>query len=243
MEIEYFDYLKGGVTAAMIVASLLVERGTEETSNGSYMECFESVGDMIPADEAMIKEIASDVKEILEEKFAEQVAEVEVNDDGFDIMFYLDYCPNLDRDAYIDLYPYLDQDLRITHEQAKELDEVLDYMYGHHEQERELEDLYEEWLNDIEAYGVPLADDMDETAWRKFMTNALRHLQYECGMDNAMLAEAFKEGALRLSYSLFEPCWGCFMENDCYNDHTDVRGQCQAYIIFMERLGLDEPLE
>lgn len=72
------------------IADKVIKEGTENTTSGSWMAYFEEFGD---------KElfITNNSDEIVNELYNHQeVAEADVADDGFDMTFYLDYCPNIE---------------------------------------------------------------------------------------------------------------------------------------------------
>ena len=72
------------------IADKVIKDGTENTTSGSWMAYFEEFGD---------KElfITNNSDEIVNELYNHQeVAEADVADDGFDMTFYLDYCPNIE---------------------------------------------------------------------------------------------------------------------------------------------------
>ena len=72
------------------IADKVIKEGTENTTSGSWMAYFEEFGD-----EELF--ITNNSDEIVNELYNHQeVAEADVADDGFDMTFYLDYCPNIE---------------------------------------------------------------------------------------------------------------------------------------------------
>ncbi|HIQ66753.1 MAG TPA: DUF3849 domain-containing protein [Candidatus Coproplasma stercoravium] len=72
------------------IADKVIKEGTENTTSGSWMAYFEEFGD-----EELF--ITNNSDEIVNELYNHQeVAEADVADDGFNMTFYLDYCPNIE---------------------------------------------------------------------------------------------------------------------------------------------------
>ena len=79
-----------------IVAKEIVREAKERTSNGSWSICFDEIEEY---DELVVKE-NNGIGAMLYESIAsrEEVAEVEILNDSFDMTIYLDYCTNLDEE-------------------------------------------------------------------------------------------------------------------------------------------------
>ena len=71
------------------VADYMVETGTENTSQGNYRFEFSECGD----DETFVKDHKQEITELLCKR--EEVSDVEMDNEGIDVNFYLQYCRNL----------------------------------------------------------------------------------------------------------------------------------------------------
>ena len=78
------------------VADYMVQEGTENTTQGNYMFQFAECGD----DEDFVREHKSEIAEQL--CVREEVSDVEMDDEGFDVNFYLKYCPNYEKPLDLD---------------------------------------------------------------------------------------------------------------------------------------------
>ncbi len=95
------------------IADRIVKEGTENTSGGNWVVYFDEFED----DEQFVQDHKGQIEEVLSSR--EEVAQIDVNDEGFDTTFYHDYCPNCedvwhefedkDEDTNTDLNGVLDQ--------------------------------------------------------------------------------------------------------------------------------------
>ena len=76
---------------AQEIANYLIKEGTENTSNGSWVVYFNEIEDEFDVD--VDQELVNRVVDSLN---PEIVADVIADDFGFDMIFYLDYCPNIE---------------------------------------------------------------------------------------------------------------------------------------------------
>lgn len=74
---------------AKAIAEYIIKQGTTYTDNGSWCVFFEEIDEHFDTDIANDKELISMVEEYLDPDI---VAEYEIDEDGFDMMFYLAYC-------------------------------------------------------------------------------------------------------------------------------------------------------
>jgi hypothetical protein len=185
-------------------AAWIIKCGTENTSWGNWVTGCREAAEHFGVAEAEIKNCAEEIMDII--VCNEAVADACICDESFDVTYYLDYCLNLEHDAYINLYEYLDQDLMIEHIQAKLLDEILSYIYdaeypsGYsldgalHSTDQACE-IKSGYLEDIESYGTALREAVGEPVkWGMYTDNALRHLMYICRIDAGQLAAAIDDG-------------------------------------------------
>lgn len=73
------------------IADYLIKTGTESTTNGSWIVYFNEIEDEFDVD--VDRELVDRVVDCLN---PEIVADVYSDDFCFDMVFYLDYCPNLE---------------------------------------------------------------------------------------------------------------------------------------------------
>lgn len=71
------------------IADSITENALTQTSNGSYITYFESLAEEFEVTEEWIKEHAEDIENEFD---FDIVAECVIEDDCFDMMFYLQYC-------------------------------------------------------------------------------------------------------------------------------------------------------
>lgn len=72
------------------IVDRIVKEGTESTSGGNWVVYFDECG----GDEQFVREHQEEIADALGQR--EEVAEVSIEDDGFDTTYYLDFCPNYD---------------------------------------------------------------------------------------------------------------------------------------------------
>jgi hypothetical protein len=95
---RYSSFMPGArefVTARLnLLADQIIRESTQSTSNGTWSIYFDEIQERhhVPVSES--NGIGSMLKNILEAR--PEMAELEPMEDGFDMVFYLDYCPNLD---------------------------------------------------------------------------------------------------------------------------------------------------
>lgn len=87
---------------AQIIAEFMIHRGTENTTTGNWHFGFDDLsarfGLDLKNDEEMVELIRQELY-----KQGDIISEVDIYDDDFDLMFYLDYCPYSDRDEQEDI--------------------------------------------------------------------------------------------------------------------------------------------
>lgn len=77
-----------------MLAGEVIKNGTPNTSNGTWAICFDEIEDQYGVHVTPNNGIGSILLAALEVR--PELAEVAPMEDGFDVVFYLDYCPNLD---------------------------------------------------------------------------------------------------------------------------------------------------
>ena len=97
------------------VVSYIVDDGTKNTSEGSWVVYFDEFGE----DEQFVRDNAGEIVGLLSKR--EEVADVELLENGIDLTFYLDYCSNLEIDDQLEEWDDDEKD-----EQNTELSSVLD---------------------------------------------------------------------------------------------------------------------
>ena len=75
------------------IVERIVKEGTENTSGRNWIIYFDEFKD----DEQFVREHKGKIGELL--ALREEVAQVEMDDDGIDTTYYLDYCPNIEEEA------------------------------------------------------------------------------------------------------------------------------------------------
>lgn len=87
---------------AQTIAEFMIHRGTENTTTGNWHFGFDDLsarfGLDLKNDEEMVELIRQELY-----KQGDIISEVDIYDDDFDLMFYLDYCPYSDRDEQEDI--------------------------------------------------------------------------------------------------------------------------------------------
>lgn len=95
---RYSSFMPGArefVTARLNqLADQIIRESTQNTCNGTWSINFDEIQERYHIPVSPNNGIGSMLKNILETR--PEMAEIEPMEDGFDMMFYLDYCPNLD---------------------------------------------------------------------------------------------------------------------------------------------------
>lgn len=95
---RYSSFMPGArefVTARLNqLADQIIKESTQNTSNGTWSIYFDEIQERYQVPVSESNGIGSMLKNILETR--PELAEIEPMEDGFDMVFYLDYCPNLD---------------------------------------------------------------------------------------------------------------------------------------------------
>lgn len=98
---RYSSYLPGArdylTTQLNELANQIIREGTQSTSNGSWAIYFDEIQEQYGVnlkDSEYIRTMLCDLLSIRQE-----MAEIEPLEDGLDMTFYLDYCPNLENDT------------------------------------------------------------------------------------------------------------------------------------------------
>lgn len=95
---RYSSFMPGArefVTARLNkLADQITKEGTQNTSSGSWIIYFDKLQERYHVPVSPNNGIGSMLKNVLEAR--PELAEIEPMEDGFDMVFYLDYCPNLD---------------------------------------------------------------------------------------------------------------------------------------------------
>lgn len=76
-----------------IITSYLIGEGIRYTDNGNYIEQFENLDDIFNQEKGTIKEISYEIMESLYN--SGMVMDVNINDEEIDIIFQLQFCPNV----------------------------------------------------------------------------------------------------------------------------------------------------
>ncbi|WP_242652565.1 hypothetical protein [Desulfofarcimen acetoxidans] len=77
------------------LADQIIRESTQSTSNGTRSVYFDEIQERYHVPVSPDNGIGSMLLNILETR--QEMAEIEPMEDGFDMVFYLDYCPNLDK--------------------------------------------------------------------------------------------------------------------------------------------------
>lgn len=98
---RYSSYLPGArdclTTQLNELANQIIREGTQSTSNGSWAIYFDEIQEQYGVnlkDSEYINTMLCDLLSVRQE-----MAEIELLEDSFDMTFYLDYCPNLENDT------------------------------------------------------------------------------------------------------------------------------------------------
>lgn len=95
---RYSSFMPGArefVTACLNqLADQIIRESTQNTCNGTWSVHFDEIQERYHVPVSPNNGIGSMLKNILEAR--PEMAEIEPMEDGFDMVFYLDYCPNLD---------------------------------------------------------------------------------------------------------------------------------------------------
>lgn len=95
---RYSSFMPGArefVTARLNqLADQIIKESTQSTSNGTWSIYFDEIQERYHVPVSGSNGIGSMLKNILEAR--PELAELEPMEDGFDMVFYLDYCPNLE---------------------------------------------------------------------------------------------------------------------------------------------------
>ncbi|MCQ1530107.1 DUF6329 domain-containing protein [Lutispora saccharofermentans] len=95
---RYSSYMPGAreFVAARLnnLADQIIKEGTQSTSNGTWSIYFDELQERYHVPVSPNNGVGSMLLKILEAR--PEMAEIEPMEDGFDMVFYLDYCPNLD---------------------------------------------------------------------------------------------------------------------------------------------------
>ncbi len=95
---RYSSFMPGArefVTARLNqLADQIIRESTQNTYNGTWSIHFDEIQERYHVPVSPNNGIGSMLKNILEAR--PEMAEIEPMEDGFDMVFYLDYCPNLD---------------------------------------------------------------------------------------------------------------------------------------------------
>lgn len=96
---RYSSYMPGAreFVAARLnnLADQIIKEGTQSTSNGTWSIYFDELQERYHVPVSPNNGVGSMLQKILEAR--PELAELEPMEDGFDMVFYLDYCPNLDK--------------------------------------------------------------------------------------------------------------------------------------------------
>lgn len=79
------------------LADIIIREGTQDTSNGSFAIYFDEILGRYNVPVALNNGIGSMLLDILQSK--PELAKIKPMEDGFDMAFYLDFCPNLDKES------------------------------------------------------------------------------------------------------------------------------------------------
>jgi len=96
---RYSSFMPGArefVTARLNqLADQIIRESTQDTSNGTWAVYFDEILERYHVPVSHNNGVGPMLQEILEAR--PELAELEPMEDGFDMVFYLDYCPNLDK--------------------------------------------------------------------------------------------------------------------------------------------------
>ncbi len=92
--LPYFDLEK----YAEVIADAMVREGTEGTSSGNWHTSFEEIKDEFGVDLIFDKEMVDRIENALYSIYGDVISEMDIYDNEFDIMYFLNYCPNVEED-------------------------------------------------------------------------------------------------------------------------------------------------
>lgn len=92
--LPYFDLEK----YAEVIADTIVREGTEGTSSGNWLTSFEEIKDEFGVDLVSDKEMVDHIENALYSIYGDVICEMDIHDNEFDIMYFLNYCPNAEED-------------------------------------------------------------------------------------------------------------------------------------------------
>ncbi len=81
------------------IVDYIINDGTQNTSEGNWMTYFEEFPPELGG-AGFIQENKDKIQELLSTR--EEVADIELNNDNFDVCYYLDYCPNVEQEEVDD---------------------------------------------------------------------------------------------------------------------------------------------
>jgi hypothetical protein len=87
---------------AQTIAEFMIHRGTENTTTGNWHFDFDAIDERFGLDLKNDEEMVELIRQELY-KQGDIVSEVDIYDNDFDLMFYLNYCPYSDRDELEDI--------------------------------------------------------------------------------------------------------------------------------------------
>ncbi len=94
---------------AYTIAKYMIQYGTESTSNGNWHFSFEDIRERFGLDLKHDEQMVEMIEQALWDQ-GEILSQIDIFDDDFDLMFYLNYCPFSDRDELEELAPDEEQD-------------------------------------------------------------------------------------------------------------------------------------
>ena len=86
---------------AYTIAKYMIQYGTESTSNGSWHFSFDDIRERFGLDLKHDEQMVDLIEQALWDQ-GEILSQIDIFDDDFDLMFYLNYCPFSDRDELED---------------------------------------------------------------------------------------------------------------------------------------------
>lgn len=96
---RYSSFMPGArefVTARLNqLADQIIRESTQNTSNGTWSVYFDEIQERYHVPVSLNNGVCSMLQKILEVR--PELAELELMEDGYNMVFYLDYCPNLDK--------------------------------------------------------------------------------------------------------------------------------------------------
>lgn len=77
-----------------LIAHNIVDEGTANTSTGNWIVYFDEIQEKYNMNLNEDKEMLAAIADEIRNSNAEKIAEISITDDAFDIVYYLDFCPN-----------------------------------------------------------------------------------------------------------------------------------------------------